>query len=70
MSAFKTENKLSRSLNMAAVSLEIFQLTKPATVCGITFITRGMTYFTKHELTRGFMNTIGLYMYRLIGVGS
>jgi hypothetical protein len=54
---------------MTAVNLEIFHLTKSATVSGTTFMTRGMTYFTKHELT-GSMNTIGLCMYYLIGVGS
>lgn len=51
MSAFETENKLSRSLNLTAVSLEIFQLTKPATVCGINCMILGMTYFTKPEMT-------------------
>ena len=50
MSAFETENKLSRSLNLTAVNNEIFQLTRPATVCGTNSIL-SLTYFTKPELT-------------------
>ena len=51
ISAFKTENKLARSLTLGAVNLETFLLTKPATVCGINSTIRGTTYYTKPEMT-------------------
>lgn len=51
MSAFETENKLSRILKLTAINLEIFQLTNPATVCGTNSVILGMTYFTRPEMT-------------------
>lgn len=51
MSAFETENKLSRILNLTALNLEIFQLTNRATVYSTNSMILGMTYFTEPEMT-------------------